>query len=112
MDFTNDNNNQDDMNMLGDKVLQEESEELIFEETESDLDISENEGEGDDLGKKTENMFKTINIFGFELEQNHMLMIVAFLCILVFVFYKEQIMEYINKSELFNTKPPSNHQAL
>ena len=112
MDFTNENNNQDDMNMLGDKVLQEESEELIFEETESDLDISENEYDGEDLGKKTENMFKTINIFGFKLEQNHMLMIVAVLCILVFVFYKEQIMEYINKSELFNTKPAPILQSL
>tara|TARA_B110000971_G_scaffold113805_1_gene116749 strand:- start:100 stop:435 length:336 start_codon:yes stop_codon:yes gene_type:complete len=111
MDFSN-NNNQGDMNIIGEKVFQEESEELIFEETESDLDISENAYDAGDSEKKAGGMFKTTNILGFELEQNHILMIMAFLCILVFIFYKEQIMEYINELGLFNTTSPSNTQSV
>jgi len=111
MDFSN-NNNQGDMNIIGDKVFQEESEELIFEETESDLDISENAYDAGDSEKKAGGMFKTTNILGFELEQNHILMIMAFLCILVFIFYKEQIMEYINELGLFNTTTPPNTQSV
>lgn len=111
MDFSN-NNNQGDMNIIGEKVFQEESEELIFEETESDLDISENAYDAGDSEKKAGSMFKTTNILGFELEQNHILMIMAFLCILVFIFYKEQIMEYINELGLFNTTSPSNTQSV
>ena len=110
MDFSN-NNNQGDMNIIGDKVFQEESEELIFEETESDLDISENAYDAGDSEKKAGGMFKTTNILGFELEQNHILMIMAFLCILVFIFYKEQIMEYINELGLFNTTPTPTHNT-
>jgi hypothetical protein len=113
MDFSNDtNNNQDDMDIIGDKVFQEESEELIFEETESDLDISENEDDVEDFEKKQDTMFKPINIFGFELEQNHILMIIVFLCVLVFIFYKEQIMEYINELGLLNKTTPPNTQSV
>jgi hypothetical protein len=86
--------NEDDLQFMADKVVQEDSEELVFEETETDLEIN------DEDSKKNDN---SITIMGFTLEQNHLYMLVGLLFVVVFFFYKEQIMEFVNDLGLFNT---------
>ena len=100
MDFSNSVNmemggkveNEDDLQVLADNVVQEESEELVFEETESDVEVD------DDM--QDEKPKKGFTIMGFTLEQNHIYMLVGLLLVVVFLLYKDQILEFIN--ELFN----------
>lgn len=86
--------NEDDLQFMADKVVQEDSEELVFEETETDLEINDEDSEKND---------NSITIMGFTLEQNHLYMLVGLLFVVVFFFYKEQIMEFVNDLGLFNT---------
>ena len=85
---------EDDLQVMADKVVQEDSEELVFEETETDLDMKDEDTEKND---------NTITIMGFTLEQNHLYMLVGLLLVIVLFFYKEQIMEFVNELGLFNT---------
>tara|TARA_B100001173_G_scaffold244646_1_gene214707 strand:- start:436 stop:765 length:330 start_codon:yes stop_codon:yes gene_type:complete len=89
--------NEDDLQYMADKVVQEESEELVFEETENDLDMVE-----DDEPKKT------FTIMGFTLEQNQLYMLGALLIVVVFVLFKKEIMDFINGLGLFNTECKKN----
>ena len=85
---------EDDLQVMADKVVQEDSEELVFEETETDLDMKDEDTEKND---------NTITIMGFTLEQNHLYMLVGLLLVIVLFFYKEQVMEFVNELGLFNT---------
>ena len=114
MDFSNDANmqniemgnnveNEDDLQVLANNIVQEESEELIFEETESDIELDDVKDVNDEL----EEPKKSFTIMGFTLEQNHIYMLVGLLLIIVFFLYKEQILDFVNG--LVNNKTePSN----
>jgi hypothetical protein len=86
---------EDDLQAMADKVVQEESEELVFEETESELEVEKDNNEEDSKG---------INILGFTLEMNHLYMLGALVAVLLF-FFKDHIMEAVNSSGLFNSTP-------
>lgn len=90
--------NEDDLQVMADKVVQEDSEELVFEETETDLEMKD-----EDMEKKD----NTITIMGFTLEQNHLYMLIGLLLVVVFFLYKEQIMEFVNGLGLFDSSPSS-----
>tara|TARA_B100001094_G_scaffold307494_1_gene339238 strand:- start:1032 stop:1382 length:351 start_codon:yes stop_codon:yes gene_type:complete len=90
--------NEDDLQVMADKVVQEDSEELVFEETETDLEMKD-----EDIEKKD----NTITIMGFTLEQNHLYMLVGLLLVVVFFFYKDQIMEFVNGLGLFDSSASS-----
>jgi len=90
--------NEDDLQVMADKVVQEDSEELVFEETETDLEMKDED---------TEKKDNTITIMGFTLEQNHLYMLIGLLLVVVFFLYKEQIMEFVNGLGLFDSSASS-----
>jgi hypothetical protein len=99
MDFSNDVNmqntemgaNDDNLQVVEDQVVQEESEELVFEETETDAEMQEDGA--DDV--KTDST--SITILGYTLDQNQFLMIGGLLVLLVAFFYKDLLMEFVNE---------------
>ena len=99
MDFSNDVNMQntemgtdeDNLQVVEDQVFQEESEELVFEETETDDEMQE---DSVDVAKTDS---ATITILGYTLDLNHFLMISGFLVLLVCFLCKDKLMEIANE---------------
>ena len=85
--------NEDDLQVMADKVVQEDSEELIFEETEADSEVKDEEVTHDD---------NSFTILGFTLERTHFLILMGLLVLVVAFFFKDTLADLVDGSSLSN----------
>ena len=76
--------NEDDLQVMADKVVEEDSEELVFEETETDLDMKEEDMDKDDI----------ITIMGFTLKKSYLYIMVGIVIFVAFLF-RDKLGEYL-----------------
>lgn len=86
--------NEDDLKVMADEVVdQEDSEEPIFDETEPDSEVKDEEVTHDD---------NTYTILGFTLERTHFLILIGLLVFVVAFFFKDTLADLLNQSGLPN----------